>query len=152
MLSFFLKNHCIECFSTRYFPLEEASEHCFLSIKILLWCCGFIYYVVPLLLSIVFLFFFVIIIDLIPYIVCVCVVLYLFYIIPHSFFRYRTFFSSSGSLMTYVKRKPAVLVSRIRGENILHPFGLILSRPFTPTSTKLANNYNFSTTHPYHHK
>jgi hypothetical protein len=48
------------------FPLEEASEHYFLSIKVLFWCCGFIYCVVPLLFSTIFLFL-AIIIDLVPY-------------------------------------------------------------------------------------
>jgi hypothetical protein len=46
----------IELFSAGGFPLEEASEHCFLSIKVLFWCCGSIYFVVPLLFSVVFLF------------------------------------------------------------------------------------------------
>jgi hypothetical protein len=30
----------IEIFYVGGFPLEEASEHCFLEIKVLLWCCG----------------------------------------------------------------------------------------------------------------
>jgi hypothetical protein len=47
-------------------PLEEASEHCFLSIKVLFWCYGFIYCVVPLLFSAIFMFS-AIIIDMVPY-------------------------------------------------------------------------------------
>jgi hypothetical protein len=47
MRSFVLRFIVIECYSVRVFPLEEASEHCFLSIKVLLWCCGSIYCVVP---------------------------------------------------------------------------------------------------------
>jgi hypothetical protein len=47
-------------------PLEEANEHCFLSVKVLFLCCGFIYCVVPFLFSAIFLFFS-IIIDLVPY-------------------------------------------------------------------------------------
>jgi hypothetical protein len=35
----------IELCSDGGFPLKEASEHCFLSIKVLFWCCGPIYYV-----------------------------------------------------------------------------------------------------------
>jgi hypothetical protein len=35
MITFVLRIIVIECFSTRGFPLEEASEHCFLSIKLL---------------------------------------------------------------------------------------------------------------------
>ena len=46
----------IERYYSRGFPLEETSEHCFLSIKVLFWCCGSIYFVVPLLFSAVFLF------------------------------------------------------------------------------------------------
>jgi hypothetical protein len=64
MRSFFLRIIVIERCSIGGFPLEEASEHCFLSIKVLFWCCGFIYYVVPLLFSVVFMFF-TIIIDLV---------------------------------------------------------------------------------------
>jgi hypothetical protein len=55
-----------ECFSARFFPLEEASEHCFLSIKVLFWCGGFIYFFAPLLFSAIFMFS-TIIIDLVPY-------------------------------------------------------------------------------------
>jgi hypothetical protein len=47
-------------------PLEEASEHCFLSIKVFFWCCGFIYCVFPLLFSTIFIFS-ASIIDLVPY-------------------------------------------------------------------------------------
>jgi hypothetical protein len=65
MRSFFLRIIVIEHCSAGGFPLEEASEHCFLSIKVLFWCCGFIYCVVPLLFSAIFLFS-VIIIDLVP--------------------------------------------------------------------------------------
>jgi hypothetical protein len=39
----------IELCSARGFPLEEASEYCFLSIKVLFWCCGSIYSTVSLL-------------------------------------------------------------------------------------------------------
>jgi hypothetical protein len=66
MRSFFLRIIVIEHFSARGFPLEEASEHCFLSIKVLFWCCGFIYCVVPLLFSAIFMFLD-LIIDLVPY-------------------------------------------------------------------------------------
>jgi hypothetical protein len=66
MRSFVLRIIVIECFSVGGFPLEEASEHCFLSIKVLFWCCGFIYCVVLLLFSAIFLFS-AIIIDLVPY-------------------------------------------------------------------------------------
>jgi hypothetical protein len=66
MRSFVLRIIVIECCSAGGFPLEEASEHCFLSIKVLFWCCGFIYCVVPLLFSAIFLFS-TIIIDLVPY-------------------------------------------------------------------------------------
>jgi hypothetical protein len=48
-------------------PVGIGGWHCFLSIKILFWCCGFIYCVVPLLFSAIFLFS-AIIIDLVPYI------------------------------------------------------------------------------------
>jgi hypothetical protein len=54
MRSFFLRIIVIEHFFVGGFPLEEASEHCFLSIKVLFWCCGFIYCVVPLLFSAIF--------------------------------------------------------------------------------------------------
>jgi hypothetical protein len=47
MRSFVLRIIVIEHCSARGCPLEEASEHCFLSIKVLFWCCGFIYCVVP---------------------------------------------------------------------------------------------------------
>jgi hypothetical protein len=67
MRSFVLRIIVIECCSAGGFPLEEASEHCFLSIKVLFWCCGFIYCVVPLLFSAIFMFS-AIIIDLVPYI------------------------------------------------------------------------------------
>jgi hypothetical protein len=66
MRSFVLRIIVIEHCSAGGFPLEEVSEHCFLSIKELFWCCGFIYYVVPLLFSTIF-FFSAIIIDLVPY-------------------------------------------------------------------------------------
>jgi hypothetical protein len=66
MRSFILRIIVIEHCSTGDFPLEEASEHCFISIKILFWFCGFIYCVVPLLFSAIFLFWD-IIIDLVPY-------------------------------------------------------------------------------------
>jgi hypothetical protein len=56
----------IELYFVGGFPLEETSEHCFLSIKVLLWCRGFIYCIVPLLFSAIFLFS-AIIIDLVPY-------------------------------------------------------------------------------------
>jgi hypothetical protein len=48
MRSIFLRIIVIELCSVGGFPLEEESEHCFLSIKVLFWCCGFIYCVVPL--------------------------------------------------------------------------------------------------------
>jgi hypothetical protein len=46
MRSFCLENYCNRALSKRQvlcyyfggFPLEEASEHCFLSIKVLFWC------------------------------------------------------------------------------------------------------------------
>jgi hypothetical protein len=56
MRSFVLRIIIIERCSARGFPLEEESEHCFLSIKVLFWCCGFIYCVVLLLLSVIFMF------------------------------------------------------------------------------------------------
>jgi hypothetical protein len=65
MKRFVLRSIVIERYSTGGFPLEEASENCFLSIKVLFWCCGFIYCVVPLLFSAIFLFS-TIIIDLVP--------------------------------------------------------------------------------------
>jgi hypothetical protein len=65
MISFFLRIIIIERCFAGVFPLEEESEHCFLSIKVLFWCCGFIYFV-PLLFSIIFMFS-AIIIDLVPY-------------------------------------------------------------------------------------
>jgi len=56
----------IERFSTAGCPLEEASEHCFLSIEVLFWCCDFICFVVSLLFSAIFMFL-AIIIDLVLY-------------------------------------------------------------------------------------
>jgi hypothetical protein len=44
-------------------PLEEASEHCFLSIKVSFWCCGSLHFVVPLVFCYIFVF---LIIDLVP--------------------------------------------------------------------------------------
>jgi hypothetical protein len=61
-----LENYCNRALLCWRLPLEETSEHCFLSIKVLFWCCGFIYCVVPLLFSAIFLFS-AIIIDLVPY-------------------------------------------------------------------------------------
>ena len=55
----------IENYSSGGFPLKEENEHCFLSINVLFWCCGFIYCVVPLLFSTIFVFS-AIIIDLVP--------------------------------------------------------------------------------------
>ena len=49
MISFVLRIVVIELCFAGGFPFEEASEHCFLSIKVLFQCCGFIYCVVPLL-------------------------------------------------------------------------------------------------------
>jgi hypothetical protein len=46
----------IELFSAGGCPLKEASEHFFLSIKVLFWCCGIHRFVVPLLFFAVFLF------------------------------------------------------------------------------------------------
>jgi hypothetical protein len=66
MRSIFLRIIVIESCSAGGFPLEEESEHCFLSIKVLFWCCGFIYCVVLLLFSAIFMFL-AIIIDLVPY-------------------------------------------------------------------------------------
>ena len=66
MRSFVLRIIVIEHFSIGGCPLEEASEHCFLSIKVLFWYCGFIYCVVPLLFSTIFLFS-TTIIDMVPY-------------------------------------------------------------------------------------
>jgi hypothetical protein len=66
MRSFVLRIIVIECFSVAGCFLKEASEHCFLSIKVLFWCCDFIYCVVPLLFSAIFMFS-AIIIDLVPY-------------------------------------------------------------------------------------
>jgi hypothetical protein len=66
MIGFILKNIIIERFSVGGFPLEEASEDHFLSIKVLFSCCGFIYCVVPLLFSAIFMFL-AIIIDQVPY-------------------------------------------------------------------------------------
>ena len=67
MRSFVLRIIVIERCSAGGCPLEETSEHYLLSIKVLFWCCGFIYCVVPLLFSAIFLFS-TIIIDLVPYI------------------------------------------------------------------------------------
>jgi hypothetical protein len=66
MRSFVLRIILIECFYVGGFLLEEAIEHFFLSIKVLFWCCDFIYCVVPLLFYAIFLFS-TIIIDLVPY-------------------------------------------------------------------------------------
>jgi hypothetical protein len=66
MKSFVLRIIVIEHCSARGFPLEEASEHCFLPIKVLFWFCGFIYCVVLLLFSAIFPFS-AIITDLVPY-------------------------------------------------------------------------------------
>jgi hypothetical protein len=66
MRSFVLRIIIIECCFAECCPLEEESEHCFLSIKVLFWCCGFIYCVVLLLFSAIFLFS-AIIIDMVPY-------------------------------------------------------------------------------------
>jgi hypothetical protein len=62
---FFFRIIVIECFSTGGVTLKEASEHCFLSLKILFWCFGFIYYVVSLLFSALSLFS-AIIIEMVP--------------------------------------------------------------------------------------
>jgi hypothetical protein len=66
MRSFVLRIIVIEGCFARGFPLKEASEHCFLSIKVLFLCFGFIYCVVPLLFSTTFMFS-TIIIDMVPY-------------------------------------------------------------------------------------
>jgi hypothetical protein len=66
MISFVLRIIVIECCFSGGFPLEEASEHCLLLIKVLFWCCGFIYCVILLLFSAIFMFS-AIIIDLVPY-------------------------------------------------------------------------------------
>ena len=66
MRSFVLRIIVIECFSAGGFPLEQESEHFFLSIKVLFWCCGFIYCVVMLLFYGIFMFS-AIIIDMVPY-------------------------------------------------------------------------------------
>jgi hypothetical protein len=66
MISFVLRIIVIERCYVGGFPLEEASEHCFLSTKVLFWCCSLIFCVVPLLLSAIFMFH-AIIIDLVPY-------------------------------------------------------------------------------------
>jgi hypothetical protein len=39
MRSFVLRIIVIDLFFARGFPIEEASEHCFISIKILFWYC-----------------------------------------------------------------------------------------------------------------
>jgi hypothetical protein len=56
MRSFVLRLIVIENCYVGGFPLEDESEHCFLSIKVLFWCCGFIYCVVPLLFFAIFIF------------------------------------------------------------------------------------------------
>ena len=66
MRSFVLRIIVIELYSVGGFPLEEASEHCFLSINVLFWYCSFIYCVVPLLFSAIFMFL-ATIIDMVPY-------------------------------------------------------------------------------------
>jgi hypothetical protein len=67
MISFVLRNFVIEHCYARGCPLEDKSEHCFLSIKdLLFWCYDFIYCVVLLLFYAIFLFS-AIIIDLVPY-------------------------------------------------------------------------------------
>jgi hypothetical protein len=66
MTIFLMRIILIEHYSTGGFPLKYAHEHCFLSIKVLFWCCSFIYCVVLLLLSVIFLFS-AIIIDMVPY-------------------------------------------------------------------------------------
>jgi hypothetical protein len=66
MRSFVLRIIVIDIFSAGGFPLEETSEHCFLSIKVLFWCHGYIYCVVSLLFSAIFMFS-TIVIDLVPY-------------------------------------------------------------------------------------
>ena len=66
MINFVLRIIVIEYYYVGGFPLEQVSEHCFLSIKVLFWCWGFIYCVVLLLFSTIFLFS-TIIIDLVPY-------------------------------------------------------------------------------------
>jgi hypothetical protein len=66
MRIFVLRIIVIELCSVGGCLLEEESEHCFLSIKVLFWCYGFIYCVVMLLFSAIFLFS-AIIIDLVPY-------------------------------------------------------------------------------------
>jgi hypothetical protein len=67
MRSCVLRIIVMERYSAGGFPLEEASEHCLLSIKVLFWCFGFIYCVVLLLFYAIFLFS-AIIIDHVPYI------------------------------------------------------------------------------------
>jgi hypothetical protein len=66
MRSLVLRIIVIERCSVGGCPLEEASEHCFLSTKVLFWYYGFIYCVVSLLFFALFLFS-IIIIDLVPY-------------------------------------------------------------------------------------
>jgi len=56
MISLVLRIIVIDIFFVGVFHLEEAIEHCFLSIKALFWCCGFIYCVVLMLFSAIFLF------------------------------------------------------------------------------------------------
>jgi hypothetical protein len=66
MRSFVLDIIVIELCSYGGCTLEEASEHCLLSIKVLFWYFIFIYCVVPLLFSTIF-FFLVILIYLVHY-------------------------------------------------------------------------------------
>jgi hypothetical protein len=56
MKSFVLRIIVIECCSAGGFPLEDASEHCCLPIKLLFWCRGFIYCGVPLIFFEIFIF------------------------------------------------------------------------------------------------
>jgi hypothetical protein len=65
MRMFFLRTGLIERCYVGGFPLKEETKHCFLSIKVLLWCCGFIHCVVLLLFSAKFMLS-VIIIDWVP--------------------------------------------------------------------------------------
>jgi hypothetical protein len=66
MRSFFLRIIVIEHHSAGGFPLEEASEHCLLSIKVLFQCCGVTYCVSFLLFSAIYMFSY-FIIDVVPY-------------------------------------------------------------------------------------
>jgi hypothetical protein len=65
MRSFVLRVIVIKHCFARGCHLKEASENFFLSIKVLVWCCGFTYCVVPLLFSAIIIFS-IIIIDLVP--------------------------------------------------------------------------------------